>query len=301
MSQRLNFASIKAFDSLMKTRNLGRTAEELYMTQSALSNTLARLRRIFDDQLFVRKGNTLKITHKAKELAPKLARILHDLNSLEQMQNEFNPRVLPVHYKIAMTGLAEHLILPPLLKKLLSYQVTLDLSRCRYFYPPYETMYPEVDLMIGIAAPAEQLHNQKLFADAIVAAGRKGNPFLTAKELSLDDYIKAKHVIIHGVPAEHNPILNKIGSPDPRTIVIRMDEYSDFIPIIEDSDVIITTTQRVADIYQKRYEKALAVSKLPFMDERYEFYMSWSGLVDQDPKNIWLRERLLEVLSESIK
>ena len=41
------------FDAVYRTRNLTRAAETLFITQPAVSNALARMRKALDDQLFV--------------------------------------------------------------------------------------------------------------------------------------------------------------------------------------------------------------------------------------------------------
>ena len=41
------------FEAVYRTRNLTRAAEMLFITQPAVSNALARMRKTFDDQLFV--------------------------------------------------------------------------------------------------------------------------------------------------------------------------------------------------------------------------------------------------------
>ncbi|MEG0870618.1 MAG: LysR family transcriptional regulator [Hafnia sp.] len=46
-----------------------RAAERLQVTQPAVSNTLKKLRAIFRDELFLRKGRTLIATQRATEIA----------------------------------------------------------------------------------------------------------------------------------------------------------------------------------------------------------------------------------------
>lgn len=49
----LDLKLIYVFEALLKLRNVSRAAEELDMSQPALSQALAKLRRLFGDSLFV--------------------------------------------------------------------------------------------------------------------------------------------------------------------------------------------------------------------------------------------------------
>jgi len=56
----------------LEERSATRAARRLHVTQSAVSNSLARLRELFDDPLLVRSGRGLVPTPRAQELAPLL-------------------------------------------------------------------------------------------------------------------------------------------------------------------------------------------------------------------------------------
>src|SRR5262245_44783206 len=58
-----------------------RAARKLAVTQSAVSNALARLRELFGDPLFVRHGRGLVPTPRAEELAPVVRRAMADLQT----------------------------------------------------------------------------------------------------------------------------------------------------------------------------------------------------------------------------
>jgi len=58
--------------AVLEERSATRAAARLHVTQSAVSNALARLRRLLDDPLVVRSGRGLVPTPRAAELAPLL-------------------------------------------------------------------------------------------------------------------------------------------------------------------------------------------------------------------------------------
>ena len=67
---------------LIEERNVTSTAERLYLSPSAVSKQLAKLRNIFDDPLFERESKGLSPTPKALTLAPKVFEVLLQLENL---------------------------------------------------------------------------------------------------------------------------------------------------------------------------------------------------------------------------
>ena len=54
--RRLDLTLLVVFEMLLKKRNMSAVAAEMGLTQSAVSHAVGRLRSVFDDPLFVRKG-----------------------------------------------------------------------------------------------------------------------------------------------------------------------------------------------------------------------------------------------------
>ena len=70
---------LPVLDALLRHRSVTLAARELDMSQSALSAALARLRKLLDDELFVRTGRGLRTTARADALAEPVAAILAQL------------------------------------------------------------------------------------------------------------------------------------------------------------------------------------------------------------------------------
>ena len=56
---------LRVFEAVLAERQITRAARRLNITQSAVSNSLARLRRLFDDELFVRTPDGMQPTDTA--------------------------------------------------------------------------------------------------------------------------------------------------------------------------------------------------------------------------------------------
>ena len=62
-----------ALDALLAERSVTRAAERVGLSQPGMSNTLARLRKLFGDPLLVREGLTLVPTPRAESLRQPVA------------------------------------------------------------------------------------------------------------------------------------------------------------------------------------------------------------------------------------
>jgi DNA-binding transcriptional LysR family regulator len=90
---------LKAFKVLFEERNVGKSAQRLKVSQSAMSHTLARLRRTFDDKLFERIPNGMVATDKAIEISQPILSIINQVEALF-LEQSFEPKSLNATVKI---------------------------------------------------------------------------------------------------------------------------------------------------------------------------------------------------------
>ncbi len=75
----------KTFLEVARTRHFGRAAENLYITQAAVSARIKQLESFFDSALFIRDRNSIKLTTSGERLVA-YAEVM--VNTLEQAKNE---------------------------------------------------------------------------------------------------------------------------------------------------------------------------------------------------------------------
>ena len=80
-----------AFVAILEECSVSRAAERLHITQQGMSGMLVRLRRQFDDPIFVRTPHGVSPTPYAKTLYPKVIVALEGLKSLMQTE-AFDPK-----------------------------------------------------------------------------------------------------------------------------------------------------------------------------------------------------------------
>ncbi len=73
-----------ALDALLTERNVTRAAEKLFLSQSAMSGRLARLRQAFGDELLVQVGRNLEPTTFATGIASRVHAFVREFEDASQ-------------------------------------------------------------------------------------------------------------------------------------------------------------------------------------------------------------------------
>lgn len=105
---RLDLKMLKVLMALERTRNTYRAAEQLHLSQSAVSRALARLREALDDPVFVREPGGLKPTPLAQRLVARLPGVLDMLSDAVEEGAGFDPENWPGEVSIALSSHVMH-------------------------------------------------------------------------------------------------------------------------------------------------------------------------------------------------
>jgi DNA-binding transcriptional LysR family regulator len=87
----LDLNLLVSLDALLEQRSVTRAAEQMGLSQPALSASLARLRRHFGDELLSRVGNTYRLTPLAVQLRPRVRLALDGVERVFSAQPDFDP------------------------------------------------------------------------------------------------------------------------------------------------------------------------------------------------------------------
>ncbi|QDP01823.1 LysR family transcriptional regulator [Thalassotalea sp. PS06] len=294
-----------AFDVLLREKNVSRAAAQLNITQPAMSSNLKRLRLLLHDPVLVRTSDGMQPTEKARKLAPKLKKILHDLTDALQKVDSFNPQASHRLFRIMASDYAASTLLPPLLR-LVNEQapgITLDIMT------PSDVDFVDVengkiDMAINHFEKLPQSFHQKvLWQDSFSCLTHSDNPL--PNPLTLEGYLRAKHVWVSktgfGVGVGMNPKdVQKLGWVDEalasidqkRDIKLFTRNYQVAMQLAHDDNLVATLPSKAANIYAHRPN--YRVEKPPFAIPDIEIKMIWSPLIHHEPSHIWLRQQVIE-------
>lgn len=192
---RLDLNLLVALEALLEEQNVSQAAQRLFITQSAMSKTLGRLRELFDDPLFIRKSSGMLPTPRAKELARHLPAVLQAVTAMVQ-PGEFDPLTYDGEFNLMIQGHMGVWILPRLLDRLRTTAPHLRLRTLSTCERPLEKIAAgELDLLLHAEhkryPPGVKLATLG-FAPPVLLA-RKGHP-LEGKDLTWDMVVEYPHV-----------------------------------------------------------------------------------------------------------
>jgi len=103
----LDLNLIKVFVGIYETQSLTATAERLYVTQSAVSQSLARLRSSLRDELFVRQGRLMVPTPFGISAYPPFREAIQGVERVISRLEPFNPQTTDRVFRLALSELGE--------------------------------------------------------------------------------------------------------------------------------------------------------------------------------------------------
>ncbi|RDU95907.1 LysR family transcriptional regulator [Trinickia dinghuensis] len=284
------------FDAIYSTRNLTRAAEKLFITQPAVSNTLARMRRVFDDPLFVSTPNGMVPTPLSENIVGRVREALQLLESSAHAGERFDPAVSERVFRLSMTDLTEALLLPALEEVL---QRLAPGIRVESYFTPRSAIPDALAngaVTLAIDAPLindPSLEQESVDQDRYACMLRPDHPY-ARDELTIDDYLALGHIHVSSrrqgiglVDAE----LGKMGLS--RTILTRVQHYLVAPLIAMRTDLVLTAPLRLLQRYDAR------ILELPFDIPRIEARCYWHRSVSEDPAHRWLREQVCRLMRET--
>ncbi|HMG34280.1 MAG TPA: LysR family transcriptional regulator [Blastocatellia bacterium] len=289
-----------AFESLMTERSVTRAARRVNLSQPAMSNALARLRRTFDDPLLVRTPEGMKPTPMALSVIVPVRAALSQLRGALEEKPAFDPAASERSFQLLANDYAEMLLFPPVLERISAQAVgvTLRIDRQRsLFQPPTSASLAEAhDLAVGFFPDAlsldRSIHSQFLWEEKNVCVARRDHPSVRGK-ISLRRYATLRHVAVF-YKSEGSGVVDTILEQRgySRRVASFVPHFATVPFIVAASDLIATMPERLA--LKLSPVLKLQVLPVPIAIPPFRLTMLWHSHSDRDPAHIWLRGLIAE-------
>ena len=194
----LDLHHLQVFEVLLHERSLTRAARVLGVTQPALSKTLARLRRYFDDPLFVRVSLRMEPTSKALSLEASVRAVLDAMRTLRTENVPFDPRTSSRTFTFCVVDAGVIKLLPPLVNLLQEEAPHVRISAVQLDAQHLDSWLETgtIDFAMGsFPYLTKGVRRQPLWIERYVSVVRKDHPRLNA-EPSLKSFAAEKHVLV---------------------------------------------------------------------------------------------------------
>jgi len=178
MLKNIDLRLVSLVVELNRTRSMSAAAQKLSLSQSTVSMALAKLRRHFDDPLFVRTSIGMEPTPRGAELIEMMKSAdFYMLPALEH-RSVFDPLKSTHVFQLCSTDIAQLTLLPMLMNHLRRSGPSMSVRLQNISERTYTQLESgELDLPVGfIPARGAGFCGQRLFQDRFVCALRSDHP-----------------------------------------------------------------------------------------------------------------------------
>jgi DNA-binding transcriptional LysR family regulator len=300
---RLDLNLLKVFAAVHRERHITRAGRALFISQSAVSHSLAKLRVLFGDPLFVRTPDGMQPTVLADRLADPIRRALQSVSDALQVDQRFDPAAAEIEFTIGTTTLQPFHFLPELYRRL-----ERDSPHANLLIRNIPSIWPDalnsldrgdVDVLLTLgtrdgerAIETQRFLKDDLFEDPLVCVVSKDND-LVGDTMDVETYARLPHLIMASDRVTRTWIDEALEKRGLRRRIAVTAPHPHALPLLMGSTRLVSTVARslVSPFIDHARLRLLAP---PVAGTPHVFQMIWSTRTDRDPALGWLRTTIRE-------
>jgi LysR family transcriptional activator of mexEF-oprN operon len=297
---RLDLNLLLTFTALVEEKSVTRAGERLFLSQSATSGALSRLREFFGDDLLVRSGRGLEPTARAIELMEAIRPHLAGLTQAVAAAVPFDPASDRRVFRLGCTDAFAFAALPALSAQLRSEAPACDLvvRIGDYRTLPGLLAANEVSLIGGYLRddPAANAKVRLLREAPWVLLRDASSPPIDG---DLDRFCARIHALVTPLGDLHgfslDDLLARLGKE--RRIAIGVTSFAMLLALLPGTELVASVPDFVARPLARLGH--LAVEELPIQVPPVPNSLAWRAAVDRDAAEQWFRQAVREAFSEA--
>lgn len=266
----MELAEVRTFVLLYETRSVTAAADLLHVTQPTVSYTLAKLRRRFGEDLFIRSAQGLVPSPRAAAMYPPLREALTTID-VATGEDDFDPATSDQEFSAMLSDFGELSFLPLLLPEMARRapgvrlrvqpldvdEVTEDLVRGRL-----SLAVTSVDLDL------ERLERRPVMAVDHVLLRARDHPRLTEPVVEAEAVARERFVSVRSSSGHSGPLrlLERLGLD--RRVELSLGSYSSVPYVVAASDLVAIVPRHIGEVLARRH--AVALVELPWYLEPIE-------------------------------
>jgi DNA-binding transcriptional LysR family regulator len=292
----LDLNLLVTLDAVLEQRSVSRAAEQLGLSQPAVSAQLARLRRHFGDDLLARFGNQYRLTPLAGQLRGRVRTAVTGVERVFAAEPDFTPANTSREFSLVMSDYGVAVIGP-----LLATELAAQAPAARLRFSPNTPSVVDnalqsmtsVDLLVMPHGFTEGLSHRDLYTDDWVCLVSAGNAdvveYLTVEHLRTMPWVVCYHGPTASTPAARQ--MRMLGI-EPQVQIIT-ENFMTVPGLVAGSPRIALLQRRLAS--KIHTELGLRVLPCPFEVAPLVEAIWWHPMYDDDPEHRYLRELLVLV------
>ncbi|KUJ00268.1 transcriptional regulator LeuO [Vibrio sp. MEBiC08052] len=289
---------LTVFDAVMQEQNITRAAHNLGMSQPAVSNAVARLKVMFNDELFMRQGRGIQPTQRARQLFGPVRQALQLIRN-ELPNSVFTPESSTRQFNLAICSPNDLRFAPKIFSSIHDQapQVQLHLEADSNQQLAERLRYQEVDFVIDYARFEESgFCSTEIFQDELVIVASKQHPriqgTITSSQVIEEQHAKLSQA--HGLRSFSEQAYRDIDCHSH----YEGTSLSNVLYVVSQSELITIAPRWLVEASPNREQ--LQTIALPFERKQICGYLSWHESNEKDKGHGWLREQLMMICSEIV-
>lgn len=289
---------LTVFDAVMQEQNITRAAQNLGMSQPAVSNAVARLKVMFNDELFIRHGRGIQPTLRAKQIFGPIRQALQLVRN-ELPSSIFAPETSSRTFKLAVCSPSDLRFAPRILNRVAEQAPNLRVHLEAEFDAdlPQKMRYQEIDFVIDYVRFDEPgFSSTELFSDELVVIAAGNHPRL-GETISAAEFAAEKHAVLAAVPGVKLFADRIYHQQSHFQEAYQGASLSNMMYVVGQSDLVAVVPRWLAESARETLQ--LKILTLPFEHTTISGYLSWHESSEKDKGHIWMRDQLLSVCGDT--
>lgn len=293
----LDLNLLVVFDAMLKHRSVTRASEAVGLSQPATSAAVARLRALFDDQLFVKIGAEMKPTPRAAALAPSVIRVMDTVRDEILQDSAFDPALAKRTFTVLTPDIGEVAFIPPILERL---ALQAPSVRIRSLALPRNAAAEALEsgaaeLAIGYFPDLQKgnFFQQRLFKTSYVCIVSRGHPDI-ADKITMKQFQQARHAVVSPDGREHLLERWLKDKNIERDVFIDVSHFMSLVAIVPGSELVATVPREIAQVIARH--ASVRIVDTPWKTPSIEVHQFWHRRFHKDQAVVWLRGVVHELL-----
>ncbi len=296
--ENIDLHALRVLHEIYKSGSLSRTADRLQVSQPAISLTLAKLRKRFDDPLFVRMGNEMRPSPMADGLIQSVRDSIVSLEATLNFRVTFEPASTRRTFRIAMTDIGKIVLLPKLLVEMGKQApgARVEIGNINELTPELIKV-GEIDLAVGfVPAMPPSFFQKALYQERFMCVSRTEHPRVRGR-LTLAQFQAEEHILVV-TPVTGYLIVDRALDEQgvKRNVAVRIPNFLGLSALVGCTDYLCTLPRRAALILAE--DPRVQAWSVPFRLPGYAVRQYWHERQASDPSNRWLRGLVTKLFGE---
>lgn len=286
------------FSYLYRYRSVSIAAEKNFVSQSAMSHSLSRLRVLLDDPLFIRKGHKMEPTEHAHHIAPTLHQLLNSIAKDLLTKTDFDPSQYSGVCRIGLTDYAEFIFAPALYDEIMTHAPEAQISFINVNRSNYVSLVEQekLDIVIGsMPVLDDDFESQYLYTEKHVCLADKQALKLDGA-LTLEVFSEIEQALVSPDGSLATQVDKKLAEHGlSRRVTVASRNFLTIRSLLKARRLIAIVPEKMAQ--SDGFDDQLTIFNPPVSVADFDIAVLWHNSRSSEEKNIWLRTLVERVVA----